>query len=158
EGTRIALEAAKKNRVRHFTLVSSSAVFGSPSDGDCPIRENSGLLPVEPYGWSKLAGEHIVSREISAGGFSCSIVRPRTVVGKERMGIFQILFEWISQGRNVYTIGRGRGLFQLISIEDLVDALVEITVEKKTGEFNLGTDRFASLLEALTTLCRNAGT
>ncbi len=53
EGTRIALEAAKKAGVRMFSHMSSSAVFGSPDD--MPITNATPLQPVEIYGRAKLA-------------------------------------------------------------------------------------------------------
>ncbi len=81
EGTRITLEAAKRAGVKHFAHMSSSAIFGSLSESDCPITEKTKLKAVEIYGRSKLAGDDIVRAEIDkADGLSCSTIRPRTIM------------------------------------------------------------------------------
>ena len=103
EGTRNVLNAAKKRHVKHFSHMSSSAIFGSIGSDDCPITHKTKLKPIEVYGYSKLKGEDIVRDEMrSIKGMSCSIIRPRTIIGTERLGIFQILFEWVNEGRNIY--------------------------------------------------------
>lgn len=160
EGTRIALDVAKEVGVKHFAHMSSSAVFGNVTEKDCPIKEDPPHLePIEIYGKSKKDGEDIVKAEIAKeDGMSCSIIRPRTIIGTERLGIFQILFEWISEGRNIYIIGDGSNLFQFAHIDDLVDVSVETALKHKPGIFNVGTDKFGTLRECLEGLCKHAGT
>lgn len=159
EGTRIVFEEARRAGVRHFSHMSSSAVFGNVTAADCPIGLNPPTLhPIEVYGRSKAAAEQIVSDAWSNGEMSCSIIRPRTIVGTERLGIFQILFEWISEGRAIYIIGDGSNLFQLAHVQDLVDVTIETAERCISGYFNVGTDRFGTLRESLEALCRSAGT
>jgi len=74
------------------------------------------------------------------------------------MGVFQILFEWISSGRNIYTIGDGNVLFQFIHVDDLLNAYMLLLKKEQTGIFNVGADRFGTLREALERLVRYAGT
>ncbi len=55
--TQMLLEAAKASPIRKFIYASSSSVYGdSPS---LPLREDSFLQPVSPYGVSKLAAEQL---------------------------------------------------------------------------------------------------
>ncbi len=159
EGTRIALETAKAAGVKHFCHMSSSAIFGSLSDADCPVRDDSPLNSAEIYGRSKEAGDDLVRAEMARpDGLSCSTIRPRTIIGTERLGIFQILFEWISEGRNVYVIGDGSNGFQFVHIDDLINVSIESALQQAPGVFNVGTDRYGTLREALETLCAHAGT
>src|SRR5262249_47600654 len=67
-------------------------------------------------------------------------------------GIFQILFEWIRENRNVYVIGEGNGLFQFVQAHDLMDAYLLALDHGQPGVYNVGTDRFGTLREALENL------
>ena len=42
------------------------------------------------------------------------IVRPRTILGHGRLGIFQILFKWIKQGKNIPVLGQGDNIYQFV--------------------------------------------
>jgi len=159
DGTQTTLDVAKEAGVKHFSHMSSSAVYGSLSKNDCPITDKTPLRPAEIYGRSKLAGEQIVQKEMkNPSGMSCSIIRPRTIIGTERLGIFQILFEWISEGRSIYIIGNGSNIFQFAHVDDLVTVSIESAVKQKSGIFNVGTDRYRSLREDLGELCQIANT
>ena len=51
-------------------------------------------------------------------------MRPKTFVGPERLGVFEILFDWIREGRRIPILGDGANRYQLLAVEDLVDAVV----------------------------------
>src|SRR5439155_1253461 len=94
-----ARDAARAAGVEFFIHVSTSAVFGRPAR--CPITDHTPLRPLEAYGCAKLAGEERVAAAARAG-LACAIVRPRTLVGVGRLGIFQILYEWVREWRPRY--------------------------------------------------------
>ncbi|NJK60797.1 MAG: NAD-dependent epimerase/dehydratase family protein [Oscillatoriales cyanobacterium SM2_1_8] len=152
DGARIAAEAAVGAGVSGFVHMSSSAVFGNPV---CPAGEATPLHPVEIYGRAKLAGERAVRAICTAAGLPLVVVRPRTILGSGRLGIFQILFEWIREGRNVYTIGDGRIDFQFVQAQDLLDAY--LLAMAQPGTYNIGTDRYGTLRQALEHLIGHAG-
>ena len=52
------------------------------------------------------------------------IIRPKTFLGPERLGVFQILFDWIREGRRIPILGDGSNRYQLLDVEDLVDAVL----------------------------------
>ena len=155
EGTQNMLDAARRARARLFIHVSTSAVFGVPDR--CPITDETPLRPVEAYGRAKLEAERRVERA-AANGLPCAIIRPRTIIGSGRLGIFQILHEWISEGRKVYVIGDGSQQHQYLHADDIVDFMLLLTEQPKPGIYNLGTDRFGPLRENLEALIRHAGT
>ena len=55
--TQRLLEACKKLTIEKFIFASSSSVYGDSEE--LPLREDSVLRPVSPYGVTKLAGEHL---------------------------------------------------------------------------------------------------
>ena len=154
EGTRIAANAALDAGVRLFIHMSSSAVFGIPDA--CPITGDTPPAPVEAYGRAKLAAEQEVQ---GAGrkGLPSLVLRPRTILGPGRLGIFQILFEWIRDNRNIYVVGKGDNPFQFIHVDDLVTAALLGAERETQGVFNIGAERYSTLREDLAATVRHAG-
>lgn len=155
EGTRVALEAAKKEKVRMFAHMSSSAVYGSPDI--MPITNDTPRDPIEIYGRAKKEGEDLAMRAAEEG-LAVSIIRPRTIIGTGRLGIFQILFEWIRDGANIYVIGSGNVDFQFVHVDDLSDVSIFSCLQKTPGVFNTGTNKYGTLRGDLEALCKYAGT
>lgn len=155
DGMKILLEETLNKDVERFVYTSSSAVYGIPESN--PVTVLSRPRPQENYGKAKLAGEELC-HEYNSKGLSCSIVRPRTVLGIGRLGIFQILFEWIFQGRNIPVLGAGDNVYQFIHADDLATACIAAGKTEKEGIFNIGTDRFGTMREVLENLIKHAGT
>lgn len=155
EGSRIVAEEAARAGVKYFVHTSSSAIFGKPA---CPAGNDTPLKPVEKYGLSKLQGERAVEEVAKKHNMPLIVVRPRTLIGTGRLGIFQILFEWIKEGRNIYVLGDGKNKIQFLHAEDLIDCYMFLCQQEKPGFYNVGTDRFGTLEETLAALIRHAGT
>jgi nucleoside-diphosphate-sugar epimerase len=155
DGSRIAAEEAAAAGVKTFIHMSSSAIFGIPKK--CPITDDTPTAPVEIYGRAKLAGELAVQEICEKAKLPLIIIRPRTILGEGRLGIFQILFQWIQENRRIYVIGTGNELFQFVHAHDLMDAYMLAMDAKSPGAYNVGTDRFGTLREGLEGLIRHAG-
>lgn len=150
KGTENLLKAALINGVKKVVYTSSSAVFGVPQQN--PVTESTLPKPGEAYGKAKLEGEHLCAKYVEQG-LDVSIIRPRTIIGHGRLGIFQILFEWIRQGNNVPVLGKGDNLYQFVHADDLAEACILAAACPGAAIFNCGTDRFGTMREVLQNLC-----
>ena len=155
EGSRIVAEAAARAGVQAIIHTSSTSVYGIPEDQ--PITSATPTRPVEPYGRSKLAGERAVEEVCQRHGIPLLTLRPRATLGAGRLGIFQILFQWIKENRSVYVIGSGDIRFQFIHARDLMDFYMLALDAGRSGTYNVGTDRFGTLRGDLERLIRYAG-
>ncbi len=158
-GTRNLLEAAAAAGVRKVVYTSSSAVFGVPRSN--PVTEQTPPSPAEAYGRAKWQGEELC-RQYARKGLLLSIIRPRTILGHGRLGIFQILFEWVYTGRNVPVLGAGDNIYQFVHADDLAGACIlaaqRTDAAGEASVYNCGTDRYCTMRQTLQTLCDHART
>jgi nucleoside-diphosphate-sugar epimerase len=155
DGTRILLDAAERAGVGKVVHTSSSAVFGVPDSN--PVLPTTVPKPQEAYGQAKLAAEW-ACLDACREGLDVSIVRPRTILGHGRLGIFGILFDWIADGADPIVLGAGANRYQFVHAEDLADACIAAAGVPGPGVFNIGSERFGTMFEALDHLCDYAGT
>ena len=155
EGTAKVLGAALEAGVRRTVLISSTAVYGVPDRH--PLGEDAPLVGVGHYGRSKIDAE-LVARAFTRRGLEVTILRPKTFIGPERLGVFQILFDWIREGRRIYVLGDGSNRYQLLAVEDLVEAIVRTATAKVAGEtLNVGAKEFGTVRSDLQDLIDHAG-
>jgi nucleoside-diphosphate-sugar epimerase len=155
EGTAATLAAALEAGVRRVVLISSTAVYGVPERH--PIHEDDPLVGVGHYGESKIEAERLCGA-FGRRGLEAVVVRPKTFVGPERLGVFEILFDWIREGRRIPILGDGSNRYQLLAVEDLVEAVVRCFDAPVAGEaLNIGAARFGTVREDLRALAAHAG-
>src|SRR6266513_2392362 len=156
EGAAVTLAAALEAGVRRAILISSTAVYGVPKVH--PIAEDAPLVGVGHYGESKIEAER-VAQDAGRRGLEVVILRPKTFLGPERLGVFEILFDWIREGRRIYILGRGHNRYQLLAVEDLVDAIVRAATVPGAARqtFNVGATEFGTVRSDLQALIDNAG-
>lgn len=155
QGTENLLKAAAAANVRKVVYISSSAVFGVPKEN--PVTEDTPPCPGEAYGRAKLEGETLCHTFMEQG-LDVSIIRPRTIMGHGRLGIFQILFEWIREGVNVPVLGHGDNIYQFVHADDLADACVLAAGRAGASTYNCGAEQFGSMRTVLEHLCTHANT
>ncbi len=155
-GARYVLHEAMNAGVKRVVFISSTAVYGVPKVH--PIDEESPMIPLGHYGASKVEAEKIC-HQYQARGLEVNIIRPKTFLGTGRLGVFEILFEWIAEGRRIPLLGNGTNHYQLLEVTDLVDGIVKAaTVEGVTNEtMNIGADRYDTLNEDMQALFDHAG-
>jgi nucleoside-diphosphate-sugar epimerase len=152
-GTENVLRGGREAGVRRVVFISSTAVYGVPEKH--PIEEDDPLVGVGWYGESKIDAEALCR----VAAVETTIVRPKTFIGPERLGVFEILFDWIREGRRIYVLGKGHNRYQLLAVEDLVDAIVRAaSVPDAAGEtFNIGATEFGTVRSDLQALIDHAG-
>ncbi len=155
EGTANVLAAALEAGVRRVVLISSTAVYGVPERH--PIHEDDPLVGVGWYGESKIEAERLAV-EFGRRSLEVVVVRPKTFIGPERLGVFEILFDWIREGRRIPILGAGDNRYQLLAVEDLVDAVVRAFEAPVGGvALNVGAGSFGTVRDDLQALIDHAG-
>jgi nucleoside-diphosphate-sugar epimerase len=154
-GTDNILQAAYKSNVSDFVYTSTSAVFGLPQR--LPIQTNSIPAPIEKYGNAKLQGENLC-RSYFNSEMNIKIIRPRTILGAGRMGIFALLFKWVEAGVDIFLLGQGKGGYQFVHPTDLAEGIIRSVNTPGDQIFNLGALVFDGFKSDLENLCIYART
>jgi nucleoside-diphosphate-sugar epimerase len=149
-GTENICKAIEVCEVKTLVYISSSAVYGIPEE--LPVTLATNKIPVEHYGHTKLLGEEIATT-LYRSKINVSIVRPRTILGSARLGIFGILFRWISLGINIPILGSGAGSYQYVHVEDLVQGIIKASFATGFNQYNLGCVKYKSFKEEIQDLC-----
>ncbi|MFZ0454750.1 MAG: NAD-dependent epimerase/dehydratase family protein [Ignavibacteriaceae bacterium] len=147
EGTRNLLEAAKENNVKRFIHISSTAVYGIPDHH--PLFEDDKLDGVGPYGKAKIFAEQ-ACLEFREEGMCVPIIRPKSFVGPERLGVFDLLFDWAKDGKGFPMIGSGNNRYQLMDVEDLCEAIylcAALDKQNVNDTFNIGAKEYTTMKE-----------
>jgi nucleoside-diphosphate-sugar epimerase len=145
KGTRILLTAAFNNKVERFIHISSTAVYGIPKHH--PIRESDKLVGVGPYGRAKIEAEELCLG-FRKKGMCVPIIRPKSFIGPERLGVFALFYDWAKDGKNFPMIGNGKNRYQLLDVEDLCEAIYKcLTLGKEivNDTFNIGANEFKTM-------------
>lgn len=147
DGTRNLLEASKKYSVKRFIHISSTAVYGIPDHH--PLLENDKLDGVGPYGNAKIQAEEECLK-FREDGMCVPILRPKSFIGPERLGVFDLLYDWAQDGRGFPMIGNGSNRYQLLDVEDLCESIyLTATLDEKivNDTFNIGAKEFTTMRE-----------
>ena len=157
EGTRNLLEAAKENNVRRFIHISSTAVYGIPDHH--PLYEDDKLYGVGPYGKAKIFAEQ-ACLEYREEGMCVPIIRPKSFVGPERLGVFDLLYDWAKDGKGFPMIGSGNNRYQLMDVEDLCEAIYLCATQDEQNvndTFNIGAKEYTTMKEDYQAVLDHAG-
>lgn len=157
EGTRNLLDSAWRNKIERFIQVSSTAVYGI-SDRH-PLYEDDKLDGVGHYGKAKIAAEELCL-ECRKKGMCVTIIRPKSFIGPERLGVFALLYDWAKDGKNFPMIGKGNNRYQLLDVEDLCEAIYLCATKEKeivNDTFNIGAKEFTTMKEDYQAVLDRAG-
>jgi nucleoside-diphosphate-sugar epimerase len=157
DGTRMLLETAEAKGTPRFIHISSTAVYGIPDHH--PLTEADPMHGVGAYGASKVAAEEVCA-EFRGRGMCLPVLRPKSFVGPERLGAFELLYDFAYDGHNFPVLGSGDNRYQLLDVEDLNDAVL-LCAEKDpqlvNDTFNVGAARFGTLRESFQAVLDRAG-
>lgn len=154
-GTKSILKCALKNKVKKLVFISSTAMYGVPRT--LPEKETDNIYPIGHYGESKAAAEKLCLK-YQKKGLDINILRPKSFLGPERLGVFTIWFEAIYNNKPVFILGSGNNQYQLLEVGDLIKAIESALTTRISGEiFNVGAEVYGTWNQNLNELIRFAG-
>ncbi|MEN9938578.1 MAG: hypothetical protein RLZZ387_5157 [Chloroflexota bacterium] len=157
DGTRNVLQAAFNHKVERCIHISSTAVYGIPDHH--PLYENDRLHGVGPYGEAKVKAEEICE-EFRRKGLCVPVIRPKSFIGPERLGVFALLYDWAKDGKGFPMIGSGNNRYQLLDVEDLCQAIylcATLGRDVVNDTFNIGAKEFTTMKEDYQAVLDEAG-
>jgi UDP-glucose 4-epimerase len=173
-GTLALVERVAAGGARRFVFSSSAAVYGQPAQS--PIDEGSALVPVNPYGRTKLAMEWILADAASVAGFAAVALRYFNAAGAahglgedhrpESHLIPRLLHSLLEPAEpfrifgDDYPTADGTCIRDYIHVTDLADAHVRALDWAREPGFtaiNLGTSQGTSVWEVVAAATRITG-
>ncbi|MDQ2086729.1 NAD(P)-dependent oxidoreductase [Herbivorax sp. ANBcel31] len=157
DGTEMVLSESLKRGIKRAIFVSSTAVYGVPDHH--PLVEEDKLIGVGPYGEAKIEAEKVCEK-YRKKGMCVPIVRPKSFIGPERLGVFALFYDWASSGKNFPMIGSGKNRYQLLDVEDLCNAIyltATLDLKKVNDTFNIGAEEFTTMKEDYQAVLDKAG-
>lgn len=156
-GTKNVLDAAEKNSIKRVVQISSTAVYGIPDHH--PLVETDKLDGVGPYGQAKIDAEKVCEK-FRKKGMIIPIIRPKSFIGPERLGVFALFYDWAKDGHGFPMIGSGNNRYQLLDVEDLCQAIylaMTLSPKKVNSTFNIGAKEFTTMKEDYQAVLDEAG-
>ncbi len=157
EGTRNVLQAALDLGVGRVVHLSSTAVYGVPDHH--PLLETDALSGVGAYGEAKVQAEQVCAA-FREQGLCVTVLRPKTFVGPERLGVFGLLYTWAAEGRHFPMIGAGNNRYQLLDVSDLCEVIRACLTRDRSvvnDVFNIGAQTFGTMREDFQAVLDAAG-
>lgn len=107
-------------------FTSSAAVYGEPRT--IPITEDTPVLPISPYGLSKLSSERYISLYAKLYGFQYVIARLFSLYGPEqrKQVVFDLAQKALSNNPRIVVLGDGSEIRDFMYVEDAAEALLRL--------------------------------
>ena len=156
-GTRHVLDAAADGGAGRVLVFSSAAVYSHHRPAvvteHSPVRPGSGV-----YGDTKIAAENLALQAHAADEVAVTVVRPSDVYGPGSRPWTVLPVRNLRAGRVVLP-ARGRGVFDPVYVDDLVDAVVAAgdTAEAAGRIINIGGGTPMTTAEFFGHYCRMLG-
>lgn len=154
-GTLNVIDAARLAVVPRVVFASTGgAIYGEGDGRDLPVAESAALVPLSPYGQSKLTGEGYLDLYRRMYGLSSVALRFANVYGprqnpKGEAGAVAIFGELLLAGEAPVVFGDGTQTRDFVYIDDLVEAVLAVCQTEIQGPMNIGTGTEVSLLDLL---------
>lgn len=133
--TRTLLEGMRKAGVKKLFFASTSAVYGEMLDVKL-TETTGGIMPVSYYGGAKLASEALISSYVSMCDMSAVIFRFPNVIGPRLThgAVFDFIRKLRKNPAELEILGNGTQCKPYIYVLDLVEAIMKLTRDFRTGE------------------------
>ncbi|MBS1886494.1 MAG: GDP-mannose 4,6-dehydratase [Actinobacteria bacterium] len=160
-GTANVLEAVRAVGVPRLVFSSTGgAIYGEGDGRELPLREDTAVAPLSPYGQSKQAGELYLGLYERLYGVSSVCLRLGNVYGPRQdplgeAGVIAIFCGALRAGARPVVFGDGLQTRDYIFVGDVVAAMLAAASSSATGAINVGTGietDVLTLISALATL------
>ena len=158
QATQRLLEALVGTAIQKYVYASSSSVYGDHVS--LPVREDSYLQPLSPYGVSKLAAEHLGNLYLENHGVPAVSLRFFTVYGpRQRPDMaFHRFLTAVRDGRPVMIYGDGEQTRDFTFVGDIVAATIAAAERGVPGRvYNIGGGSRVTLNHVLDLIGRATG-
>lgn len=160
KGTMNLVQLADKFKIKNFIFSSSAAVYGEPKSA--LVDENHPCNPTNFYGYTKLAGEHLLEWNRKLKGVDYVALRYFNVAGDGGLNyvdpnaknIFNVIGEVLCGRKKIleifgddYNTPDGTGVRDYIHVSDLADAHIKALEVKDSHIINLGSEKGYSVFE-----------
>jgi len=158
-GTINMLEVAARKNIRHFTLASSSSVYGNDF-GEKAVESLTKLSPISPYAASKKSAEMYAHSYYVNYGINVNVLRFFTVYGpRQRPDMaFMKFARAISNNELIYLYGGLKMGRDFTYIDDIIRG-VRAALEYSNGYeiINLGSSRKVCVMDVIQLIAREMG-
>lgn len=153
---RNVLNAMVVAKVSNIVFSSSSTVYGKV---DSKVPETSVLAPISFYGASKMTAESLVSSYVHMNRLNAMILRFANIVGPDAsQGVVPDFIKKLSvDSKELEILGNGNQTKQYVHVDDIVDWLSEVSVEKGLRIYNISTDGFTNVVAIADMVCDAMG-
>jgi len=152
-GCAVTLDAAREVGA-YAVHISSSSIYGLADH--MPVREDTPFAPFEEYGRSKAEAEGVV-RARREGGQAVASLRARALLGRGRLGLFELIFSRIRSNHLVPMFGRGGNVLQMCDARDFAAAVLACVDQTASGDYNVGSAVYGTVREDLEAFMQRIG-
>ena len=139
-----------RHNVRHFTFLSSIAVYGA---APIPWRETDKPEPIDPYGAAKLAVEHHLKSVRHYYGLPYTIYRAHNVYGPRQniadpyRNVIGIFMHQLLKNKPITIFGNGLQRREFSYVRDITPTIARSPMYDKAANqtFNIGSSRGVSV-------------
>jgi len=140
-GTKVVLEAMRKNQIKKLIHISTDEVYGSIKEGKAD--ENYPFKPGNPYSASKAAADLFVQAYINTYNVPALIARPSNNFGPHQYPekIIPLFIKKLLANEKVPVFGKGLNKRNWIYVEDTCEAIYTLLTKGKIGDaYNISGD------------------
>lgn len=151
-GTINLLDLSVKYGITRFIFSSSVSVYGRALD--LPVHENTNLIPINSYGWAKVAAENYVKYYSSQYGLVCQILRYGNIYGPRQpkngeVGVVGVFTDQILNNRPLTLYGDGSQQRDFLYVEDCAKMTIETLNINGSHILNISSGVPISILEII---------
>lgn len=150
------IEHSSRWNLERFVQISTSSVYGRHAVGD----ENQPLLPLSPYGATKLAAEYLALAHWRESSFPSVILRYFSVYGPGQRPdmAYRRFIDSALKGHTITVYGSGEQSRSNTYVDDCAAATIAALTEGENGEvYNISGSQEKSINEALTIIESEVG-